>query len=129
MVKIATIEGATLVRDYLNSCSTRWNQWRLTNSDDSATLQNTKRELCEVKEITDACWNVISEQKWFIFHYYKNDKKAFRRDIMHNAKYCIVINTSHTKIAWLDFTTLEYDEVDRWFWIKAVEVVELGGNK
>ena len=63
MVKIATIEGATLVRDYLNSCSTRWNQWRLTNSDDSATLQNTKRELCEVKEITDACWNVISEQK------------------------------------------------------------------
>lgn len=55
MVKIATIEGATLVRDYLNDRSTRWNQWRLTNSDDSATLQNTKRELCEVKEITDAC--------------------------------------------------------------------------
>lgn len=48
---------------------------------------------------------------------------------MHNANNCIVINTSHTKIAQLDLKTLKYNAKEQMYYIKAMKVVKLGGNK
>lgn len=48
---------------------------------------------------------------------------------MHNANNCIVINTSHTKIAQLDLKTLKYNAREQMYYIKAIKVVELGGKK
>ena len=42
---------------------------------------------------------------------------------MHDADYCIVVNTSHTKMALLDFSTLKYNAYRKWFAIKASKVL------
>lgn len=95
-------------------------------------MEEYKRESCVVKEIEDVFWfdddfvdglHLTDEIETFVFHSESGNKKAFRHDVMHDADYCIVVNTSHTKIALLDFSTLKYNAYRKWFAIKASKVL------
>lgn len=136
-----TLKGEEIVRDYLNE-HIKGSHWIFT--DDKRTeisndyywpkllpdlLDCASAETCEIKEFHDKWFVDFGEQVEFGFIFDHDDVYDFRHDVRHNANNCIVINTSHTKIAQLDLKTLRYNAKGQMYYIKAMKVVELGGNK
>lgn len=144
-----TLKGEEIVKDYLNEHDLI-NCWEFTDPDREVVITDKNENhlcwqadlkhaitgtTCEVKEFEDS-WFPEFGEGYFVFVYKSKNKNADAKQkaiecwryYLHKADYCVAINESHNKLAWLDLNTLSYWK-DNKFLVKAFNVIKLGGNQ
>ena len=129
-IMIHTIEGEDIVKDYLNSKNE--GRWHFTDPErllinDAYAPKNypdlydsVNHITCEIKEVNDRQWTAVGKTVFKL----KCEKDNILSAVFHNADNCIVINSSHNKLAQIDLNSIK-KLGNGYFTVEALKVISI----